>query len=145
MDDRAKKDTARFLRTLRVATQSALAEYEMTRARRDLRSNVTFLALAAKGAGEWRFPVEGLLSADGLVLATLETDGATARALVLQAQGAAGLARYAGLQTQVCLQDGHSFDAVFDRDGRLALPLDALEMSVTDFSGFAIETGDDAS
>lgn len=85
--------TARLLRTLRVATQTALAEYALG-GRAAARSRVTFMALAAKGPGDWRFPAAGLLSADGLVLAKLvsEADGAI---LELQAQGVVGLSLYA--------------------------------------------------
>ena len=59
-------EAARFLRTLRVTTQTALAQYDLQKGRAAGRPVVTFQALAAKGAGEWRFPGAGLMSADGL-------------------------------------------------------------------------------
>ena len=87
------REAARFLRTLRVTTQTALALDDVERARGRARPVSSFAALAAKGTGEWRFPAAGLLSADGLVLAHLSHEGDETKVLALQAQGVAGLAR----------------------------------------------------
>ena len=45
-NDSPNLETLRFLRTLRVATQSALARYELVSDGRERRSAATFLALA---------------------------------------------------------------------------------------------------
>ena len=144
-NDTSNTDAARFLRTLRVATQSAIVRHDLLRGGRERSSAATFLALAAKGAGDWRFPAEGLLSADGLVLATLVQTGAGERNLVLQAQGAAGLASYINLAVRLRLNSGREIAGAFDRDGRLDLKLDSPEIGDDDLVGFSIETGDAAS
>ena len=48
-----------------------------------------------RAAGDWRFPADGLLSGDGLVLARLLARERRRAVLVLQAQGAVGLPTYA--------------------------------------------------
>ena len=143
-NDRPNLETLRFLRMLRIATQSALARYELVSDGRERRSAATFLALAAKGADAWRFPVEGLLSADGLVLATVIRDGATASALVFQAQGAVGLSSYMELEVRLRLNSGREVAGAFDRDGRLFVPLDSSEIDESDLVGFVIETGNES-
>ena len=50
------REAARFLRTLRVTTQTAIALSDLDRAGERARPVSTFAALAAKGAEEWRFP-----------------------------------------------------------------------------------------
>jgi hypothetical protein len=137
--------TARFLRTLRVATQSAIVRHDLVHGGREWRSGATFLALAAKGPGEWRFPAEGLLSADGLVLATLLRDGENETALVLQAQGAAGLSQYMNLAVRLVLNSGREIAGVFDRDGRFEARLGSVEIDENDLVGFTIETGGERS
>jgi len=122
-------ETARFLRTLRVATQSAIVCHDLSHGGRKLRSAATFLALAAKGSGDWKFPAEGLVSADGLVLASLVETDESERSLVFQAQGAAGLASYMNLPVRL----------------RFVLELNASELDESDLVGFAIETGGEAS
>jgi hypothetical protein len=129
-------EAARFLRTLRVATATTLAAADLVGASRS-RSTTSFLALAAKGVDDWRFPTDGLLSADGLVRATLVKEP-DAQTLVLQALGAAGLTRYAGVSAQVNLTSGVELAGAFDRDGALRLPLQA-EIAETDLAGFDIE------
>ncbi len=99
------REAARFLQTLRVATQTALALDDLQRARGRARPLSTFTALAAKGAGEWRFPAAGMLSADGLVVAHLLHEGEEAKVLALQAQGVAGLTTYALRGARVRLGD----------------------------------------
>jgi hypothetical protein len=139
-------DTAllrRFLRTVRVATHTALAEYEMTDLNRSARAPVEFRALAAKGLQGWRFPDGGLAAADGLVLATVERDGnGTAVALVLQAQGAAGLDAWAG--RSIRLDFGALAESVtrFDADRRARVVLAALGLAEDDLATFVIEPVD---
>lgn len=137
------KDAARFLRTLRVATGVAVALDESRRGRGAARPAATFLALAAK-TGSWRFPEEGVLSADGLLLAKRlrEADGATA--LVLQAQGAAGVSIYAGRQARARIGEAWAEDGTFDRYGALRLSLDADEVDDSDLARIEVEIFDDA-
>jgi len=133
-------EAARFLRTLRVATATALASYDAAHAAAPRRAT-QFLALAAKGRGAWSFPSEGLLSADGLLRAQLRADGT----LVLQALGAAGLTRYAARALVLKLASGRRVAVAFDADGALRLPLAANELDESDLAGFDIEAADDAS
>jgi hypothetical protein len=139
-------DTAllrRFLRTVRVATHTALAEYELTDLNRSARSPVQFRALAAKGLDGWRFPEDGLAAADGLIVATVERDrDGTLVALILQVQGAAGLDAWAGRSVRVDF--GALAEAVtrFDTDGRARVALAALALAEDDLATFAIEPVD---
>ncbi|HUG60315.1 MAG TPA: hypothetical protein VMP03_00620 [Methylomirabilota bacterium] len=137
------EDTAllrRFLRTVRVATHTALAEYEIGEGRRHGAAPVRFHALAAKGADGWRFPDAGLAAADGLVTATLERDEAGAPAtLVLQAQGSAGLDVYAGRSGRVAFgQIGPDADVAFDADGRATVTLAGLGVDEDDLAAFQL-------
>ncbi len=88
-------DTAllrRFLRTVRVATHTGARRVRIDRPEPLCAGTGPVRALAAKGLEGWRFPDGGLAAADGLVVATVERDGAgAALALVLQVLGAAGL------------------------------------------------------
>lgn len=133
---------ARFLRTLRVATQTALAEYSLSGGRAASRPRLAFMALAAKGPGEWRFPPSGLLSADGLVLARLVGESA-APILELQAQGVAGLSLYANRPARVAFAGGQALDGAFDRDGRMRLSL-AGGVDEADLATFDLELLDEA-
>lgn len=133
---------ARFLRTLRVATQTALAEYSLSGGRAASRPRLAFMALAAKGPGEWRFPASGLLSADGLVLARLVGESA-APILELQAQGVAGLSLYANRPARVAFAGGQALDGAFDRDGRMRLSL-AGGVDEADLATFDLELLDEA-
>ncbi len=143
------RETARFLRTLRVATQTALALDDLVGGRGEMRRTTTFSALAASGAEGWRFPADGLVSADGLLLARLSA-GEPASALVLQAQGAVGLSTYAGRRVLLRFRPAGEFEGVFDRDGRLEVPShrNAADLrDAADLAGladFEIETLDDA-
>ena len=139
-----RRDAARFLRTLRVATQTAIAGDDLGRPAERARFASTFAALAAKGAEDWRFPAAGLLSGDGLVLAHLLREGDDAKVLALQAQGAAGLAAYAERAVTVRLGQGLAIDGVFDRDGRLHVVLDAEALARADLSRLEIELLDAA-
>lgn len=127
----------RFLRTLRVATGVAVAGYHEAR---------DHGALAAKGGEGWRFPETGLLSADGLVLATLmrAPGGAPAR-LDLQAQGSTGLATFAGRTVRIALADRTLGEAAFDRLGRLRLDLPADGLSEESLAAFELRFEDEAS
>ena len=136
-------DAQRFLRTLRIAAASAVAGHDFSHAA-PKRTATSFIALAAKGRDDWRFPTDGLLSADGLLRATLVDDAAGARALTLQALGAVGLTRYAGLSIMLKLATGRRVAVKLDADGGLRLALAASELSETDLAGFDIETTDDA-
>ncbi|MGD0639601.1 MAG: hypothetical protein ABSC22_02545 [Roseiarcus sp.] len=138
------KEAARFLRTLRVTTQTALALNDVERARGRARPVSSFTALAAKGTGEWRFPAAGLLSADGLVLANLLHQGdEETKVLSLQAQGAAGLATYALRGARVRLGEALQIEGVFDRDGALHIVLDKA-LSEAELSLLEIELLDPA-
>ena len=133
------RDARRFARTLRVAVQTTLAGADLARARGVARPGASFLALAAKGVDEWRFPADGLLSADGLVLARLIGADSAAPTLELQAQGAAGLATYGGRSVRLHLGKGEALEAGFDRDGRLRYALDPAEATPADLAAFQIE------
>lgn len=137
-------DAQRFLRTLRIAAASAVAGYDFSHAA-PKRTTTSFLALAAKGRDDWRFPAGGLLSTDGLLRAALVEDAAGARSLALQALGAAGLTRYAGLSVVLKLATGRRIAAKLDADGGLRLPLAQNELNEIDLAGFDIEMADDAS
>lgn len=133
------RDAARFLRTLRVATQTTIAQDDMRGSRVRSRSLSSFTALAAKGPGEWRFPAAGLMSADGLVLARLLHEGDNATVLSLQAQGVAGLSLYAQKSVRVVLGEALAIDGVFDRDGALHIVLDQDAQTRADFAALQIE------
>ena len=138
------RETARFLRSLRVTTQTALAVDDMQRGRGRARPLSSFAALAAKGAGEWRFPAAGVVSGDGLVLAELHREADGAKTLVLQAQGAAGLATYAAHGVRVRLGEAASVEATFDRDGRLRIALAPHDVSEADLAALEIALVDAA-
>jgi hypothetical protein len=138
------REAARFLRSLRVATQTALALDDLQRGRGLARPVSSFTALAAKGAGEWRFPAGGLLSADGLVLARLLHEGDETKVLALQAQGVAGLTAYALRGARVRLGETFQVEGAFDRDGRLHIVLDDQALSEADLSRLEIELLDPA-
>jgi hypothetical protein len=131
----------RFLRTVRVASYTALAEYEIGEGRRTGAAPVRFEALAAKSAGAWRFPEGGLAADDGLVAATLVRDAAGAPGrLVLQAQGSAGLDTYANRAARVSFGPvGPDAALRFDADGRAAVDLAGLDLDESELASFAIE------
>ena len=133
-------DIARFLRTLRVSTQTALALDDLTRGHGQSRSTTTFSALAAESAEGWHFPSDGLMSADGLLLARVAADS-----LELQAQGAAGLSTYADRSVRVRLASGREAEGVFDRDGRLEVIPEGAAVSEADLAEFEVEILDAAS
>ena len=135
------KEAARFLRTLRVVTGVAVSAQEMRRVREA--PAATFLALAAK-TGEWRFPSEGLLSGDGLLLAKRVREADGSGALVLQAQGAAGVTAYAGRVARVVVGDAWSGQGAFDRFGALWLPLAAQDLDDSALARFNVELLDGA-
>jgi hypothetical protein len=132
-------EAARFLRTLRVTTQTAIALNDLDRAGERVRPVSTFAALAAKGPEEWRFPAAGILSGDGLVLARLEHESDEAKVLTLQAQGVVGLSAYAERGVKVRLGEALQIEGVFDRDGRLHVVLDADALTRADFARLEIE------
>jgi hypothetical protein len=133
------KEAARFLRTLRVTTQTALALDDARRGAGRARPVSSFAALAAKGTEEWRFPAAGLLSVDGLVLAHLLHEDDETKVLALQAQGVAGLATYALRAVRVRLGEALHVEGVFDRDGRLHIVLDDKALSDAELSLLEIE------
>jgi hypothetical protein len=133
------RDAARFLRTLRVASQTALAQDDLRRGRANERPSAGFLALAAKGPQEWRFPAAGLLSSDGLVLAHLLHENEGARVIALQAQGLAGLSAYAGRSARIRFGEHLALDGMFDRDGRLHLVVEESAIDEIDLSAFDLE------
>ncbi len=137
------KEAARFLRTLRVATGVATSLEDIRRGRGRGGATTSFLALAAK-TGAWRFPEEGVLSGDGLLLAkrVRESDGATV--LVLQAQGAVGVSSFAGRAARARIGEAWSGDGEFDRFGALRLALDADEVDDSDLARIEVELTDAA-
>ncbi len=139
------RQAARFLRTLRVATGAATSLEDIRRGRGRSAPAATFLALAAKTAGAWRFPDEGVLSQDGLLLAkrTREADGSGE--LVLQAQGAVGVSTYAGRAARARVGDAWSAEGAFDRFGALRLPVTADELEDAELARFEVEFLDGAS
>lgn len=142
-DKTLSPDALRFLRTLRVATSTALAAYVAAHMA-PTRPGTSFLALAAKGRDDWRFPTDGLVAADGLLRATLAGEGPEGRSLALQAFGAAGLTRYAGRSILVKTASGRRIAAAFDADGAMRLPLAAHDLDEAELAGFDIETTSDA-
>jgi hypothetical protein len=139
-----ERDAARFLRTLRVATYTALAQDDLQRGRGLARPGATFQALAAKGPGEWRFPAAGLMSSDGLVLAKLSRQPEGAHVMELQAQGLIGLQNYANRAARVRFGEGLSADGMFDRDGRLHLVFEDAAIVEADLSAFELQFLDGA-
>jgi hypothetical protein len=135
---------ARFLRTLRVATGVAISQEEIRRGRGRATPAASFLALAAKTVGPWRFPDDGILSADGLLLAkrTREADGSGA--LVLQAQGAVGVSTFAGRPAAVRVGEAWFAEGVFDRFGAMRLPLVVSELEDAELARFEVEFLDGA-
>jgi hypothetical protein len=138
------QETRRFLRTLRVTTQTALALDDLQRGRAPARPLSSFTALAAKGTGEWRFPAAGVLSSDGLVIAHLLHEGEETKVLALQALGAAGLTTFAARGVRVRMGDHLQIEGVFDRDGRLHIVLDDEALREADLSRLEIELLDPA-
>ncbi|MDE3177171.1 MAG: hypothetical protein KGM15_13800 [Pseudomonadota bacterium] len=136
-------EAARFLRTLRVATGVATALEDMRRGRGRAGASVTFQALAAK-TGVWRFPEEGVLSGDGLLIAKRHRDPDGAGALILQAQGAVGVTTYAGRPARARIGEAWAGEGVFDRFGALHLALDADEVDDSDLARIDVEMLDDA-
>lgn len=139
-----KREAARFLRTLRVTTQTALAQEDLRHGRNLARSSTAFQALAAKGTGEWRFPDAGVMSSDGLVLAKLSHEPGGPHVMELQAQGLVGLSAYANRAARVRFGANLAADGVFDRDGRLHLVFEATAISDADLSAFELQLLDGA-
>ena len=136
------RDAQRFLNTLRVTTGVAVALHDLAANRGASRPAATFLALAAK-TGAWRFPEEGVLSGDGLLLARRVREPNGAVALVLQAQGAAGLSAYAGRSARARIGEAWAQDGAFDRFGALRLDLDADEVDDSDLARIEVELTDE--
>jgi hypothetical protein len=128
---------ARFLRTLRVATGVAVAREDL-RGRSAAAPTASFQALAAK-TGAWRFPDEGMLSGDGLLLAKRLRAADGAGALVLQAQGASGVATYAGRRGRVSAGEAIVGEATFDRFGALSLALAAEAFDDAELAALEVE------
>lgn len=133
----------RFLRTLRVATATALAEYDLARGRAQAAPAAQFRALAAKGPDGWRFPDAGLASQDGLLLASLLRDdtGAPLR-LDLQAQGSAGLSIFAERDVELRLGPAMAVEGAFDRDGRWSVPLSGQDVDEPALAAFDLRFRD---
>ncbi len=137
------REAAKFLRTLQIATGVAVSLEDIRRGRGAARPAATFLALAAK-TGVWRFPEEGVLSGDGLLLAKRHRESDGSASLVLQAQGAVGVSAYAGRAARARIGEAWAAEATFDRFGALHLPLDADEVDDSDLSRIEVEFLDDA-
>jgi hypothetical protein len=137
------KEAARFLRTLRVTTGVAVALEDIRRGSARGKPAASFLALAAK-TGVWRFPEEGVLSSDGLLIAKRQRTPDGAGALVLQAQGATGVSTFAGRRARARIGEAWAGEATFDRFGALHLSLDADEVDDSDLARIEVEFLDDA-
>jgi hypothetical protein len=133
----------RFLRTLRVTTATALAEYDLSRGRSATAPVAVFRALAAKGAGAWRYPDAGVTSADGLLVATLvrDQDGAP-QALQLQAQGSAGLSSFAEREAELRFGSHPAISGAFDRDGRWRVSLHGVDIKEAELASFDLRFKD---
>ena len=138
------RQAARFLRTLRVATGVATSLEDIRRGRGRSTPAATFMALAAKTAGAWRFPEEGVLSEDALLLAKRAREADGSGELVLQAQGAVGVSTYAGRQARARVGETWSAEGVFDRFGALRLPLLSDELEDAELARFEVEFLDGA-
>lgn len=139
VEDAERMLMRRFARTVRVATATALAEYELS-AMRTVARGARFQALAAKGVGAWRFPEAGITSADGLLTATVDRSavGAPER-LVLQANGAAGLDLYAGTGAVLSLGGfAGELPLSFDGNGRAVAHLADLDIEEDELSSFYV-------
>lgn len=136
-------EAARFLRTLRVATQTAAADPRVDAAASAPQSGA-FFALAAKGVGDWSFPSAGLTSGDGLLRAMLDRSDPLNWSLTLEAQGAVGLSSYAGREARLRLSHGRTLQGRFGPDGCLRLALAPEETSPLDFAAMEIELMDDS-
>ena len=130
----AMLEAERFVNTLRVTTQTALAAHDLAKSRRTATTGASFLALAAKGVEDFRFPAAGLKSADELLLARLQRAEAGVGTLEIQAQGLAGLAAYANRSVRVQIGEAFQFDGVFDRDGRFLVDLKAKNIVEMDLA-----------
>jgi hypothetical protein len=118
----------RFTRTIRVKANTALAEHQLRNiSSRQLRSSANFIALAARADGDWRFPEDGLMDDEGLLIAQVKrSDAGHIEILVLQAQGAAGLDFYQDCDARVTTTDGVIDKQVsFDQNGTAILLLEA--------------------
>ena len=136
------REAARFLRTLRVATGVATSLHDL-RQSRGRGTTSTFLALAAK-TGDWRFPEEGVLSGDGLLIARRVREANGFVALVMQAQGAAGVSTYAGRPARARIGEAWTGEGTFDRFGAMRLALDADEVDDSDLARIEVELTDEA-
>jgi hypothetical protein len=137
------REAGRFLRTLRVATGVATSLEDMRRGHGRVGPTVSFVALAAK-TGVWRFPEEGVLSGDGLLIAKRVRDPDSGVGLVLQAQGAVGVSHYAGRPARARIGEAWTGEGTFDRFGALRLSLDADEVDDSDLARIEVEMTDEA-
>jgi hypothetical protein len=135
---------ARFLRTLRVATGVAISQEEIRRGRGRATPAASFLALAARSVGPWQFPDDGILSADGLLLAKRMREADGSGALALQAQGAVGVSTFAGRPAAVRVGEAWFAEGAFDRFGAMRLPLAENELEDAELARFEVEFLDGA-
>ena len=131
------RDAARFIHSLRVATGTALAGYDLARGQA-VSGGAQFLALAARGVGAYQFPEAGLVSGDGLLRAKLARQPDGGAVLTLQAQGAVGLQSYAQQRARLGMGDGLTLESQFDRNGTLAIGLAPEEVEEADLSRFTV-------
>lgn len=138
---RNKVDWLRFTRTIRVKANTALAEHQLRNiSGRQLRSSANFIALAAKADGDWRFPEDGLMDDEGLLVARVKrSDAGRIELLILQAQGAAGLELYqdcdAHITTTDCIIDNQ---VSFDQHGTAILPLETETIAESIFADLKV-------
>ena len=137
------KEAARFLRTLRVTTGVAVALEDI---RRNPARGRPGRELPGAGRENRRLalPRGGRALSDGLLIAKRQRTPDGAGALVLQAQGAAGVSTYAGRRARARIGEAWAAEATFDRFGALHLALDADEVDDSDLARIEVEFLDDA-
>jgi len=134
-----RKDTLRYLHSLRVATGTALARHDLSQ-NASVSGQTHFLALAAKGLQDFQFPEAGLVSFDGLLRANLSVEADGGATLTLQALGAAGLRAHAQRRTRLSIGAGLELESAFDRNGTLMIGLTPEEVAEADLSRFSVAT-----
>ncbi len=134
-----RKDTLRYLHSLRVATGTALARHDLSRDA-SVSGQTHFLALAAKGLQDFQFPEGGLVSFDGLLRAKLSVEADGGATLTIQALGGAGLRAHAQRRTCLSIGDGLTLESTFDQNGTLTIGLTPEEVGEADLSRFSVAT-----
>jgi hypothetical protein len=138
MTETTDRQLRRFLRSTRIALGTSLAGHELAARLGSGLPIARFGALAAKGAEAWRFPADGLLSDDGMVLAQVRRDGeGRAATLSLQAQGVSGLDALAD-RSLVARFGLVEVPVAFDREGKGEVDLAPHDLAEEELADFAL-------